>query len=120
MTSSSSIPSSISSRARSAVSASISWSFIRRRVSSSSGRSSVIALFYYNKLAVHNLYYSLGDEVISDGSRCCIIGVMTEDEIKQQLEEIVESIKALSERQNSQYTDVMLLLKKLEEKLESI
>ncbi|HWO07013.1 MAG TPA: hypothetical protein VNM40_00340 [Candidatus Paceibacterota bacterium] len=45
---------------------------------------------------------------------------MTDDEIKQQFEELAESIKVLSEKQNSQYTDVMLLLKKVEEKLESL
>lgn len=39
------------------------------------------------------------------------------DDIKNEINVLSEKIDHLSEKQNSQYTDVMLLLKKIEEKL---
>lgn len=42
-----------------------------------------------------------------------------EGDINQKLDELIDSVKNLSERQNAQYTDVMLTLKKIEDKLQS-
>jgi S-DNA-T family DNA segregation ATPase FtsK/SpoIIIE len=39
--------------------------------------------------------------------------------LRQQIEELVESIQKLSEKQNTQYTDIMLLLKAIEGKLQA-
>ena len=41
------------------------------------------------------------------------------DDIRVLIEELSEKVSLLSERQNSQYTDVMLILKKIEEHLSS-
>jgi len=37
--------------------------------------------------------------------------------LRQQVEELAESVKKIAERQNSQYTDIMLPLKRIEERL---
>jgi DNA segregation ATPase FtsK/SpoIIIE, S-DNA-T family len=37
--------------------------------------------------------------------------------LRQQIEELAESVKKIAERQNSQYTDIMLPLKRIEERL---
>ena len=42
------------------------------------------------------------------------------DDVQAQFEEIFDALRAQAERENAHYTDVMLLLKKIEEKLESL
>jgi len=42
------------------------------------------------------------------------------DDVQAQFEEIMDALRAQAERENAHYTDVMLLLKKIEEKLESL
>lgn len=40
-------------------------------------------------------------------------------ELKQQVEDLSEAVQKLGEKQNSQYTDIMLVLKKIEEQTSS-
>lgn len=40
-------------------------------------------------------------------------------ELSQQIEELTEKLQTLSDKQNSQYTDIMMLLKKIEEKIDN-